>query len=331
MTAPLRTESEIQQWFAGKSVLITGGGGYIASHLISQLSAVECRIVRAMRQERAAPACERAVIEDRICDVREARIWPELLHRIDVVFHLAAQTSTYEANRDPASDLRANVLPMLAMMLACRGLKKAPVVVSASTVTVCGLPTQLPVNEDHPEVPVTMYDLHKQMAENYLKYHSRDGLVQGATLRLANVYGPGPRSSRMDRGILNQMVARGLKGEDITVYGAGEQIRDYVYVEDVARAFLAAAVHVPALNGGHFIISRGEGHSIMNAMQLVADRVLACKARKAKVVSVATPPGLSPIEARNFIGDTRRFREATGWQPRISLAEGIDVIIGSMG
>ena len=330
MTSPLRTDTEIQQWFAGKSVLITGGGGYIASHIISQLSAVECRIVRAMRQERAAPVCERAVIEDRICDVREARVWPELLHRIDIVFHLAAQTSTYEANRDPASDLRANVLPMLAMMLACRGLKVSPVVVSASTVTICGLPATIPVNEDHPELPVTMYDLHKQMAENYLKYHARDGLVQGASLRLANVYGPGPRSSRMDRGILNQMVARGLRGEDITVYGAGEQIRDYVYVEDVARAFIAAARHMPALNGGHFIISRGERHSIMTAMQLVADRVMARTGRMAAVISVAPPEGLSPIESRNFVGDTSRFRAATGWEARVGLAEGIDAIVGSL-
>ena len=125
---------------------------------------------------------------------------------MDVVFHRAAQTSTYAANRVPRADLDNNVLPMLMMLQAGCERELPPAVIYASTVTICGLPDRLPVDEQFPDVPVTVYDLHKQMAENYLKYHVRVGAAAGAALRLANVYGPGPRSSRADRGILNQMV-----------------------------------------------------------------------------------------------------------------------------
>jgi nucleoside-diphosphate-sugar epimerase len=249
---------------------------------------------------------------------------------LDVVFHLAAQTSTYEANRDPRSDLENNVLPMLLMLQTFHERKLFPAIVCASTVTICGLPERLPVNEDHPDAPVTVYDLHKQMAENYLKYHVRARTARGAVLRLANVYGPGPRASRADRGILNQMVGRALRGEALTVYGRGEQIRDYVHVDDVASAFLEASARLDTLRGVHFIIGSGEGYSIAQALQLVAERVAVRTGKIVPVINVDPPAGLSPIEARNFVADSRRFKEITGWRAHYALADGIDTVVESL-
>ena len=326
-----RQDDTTLKWFSGKSVLVTGGGGFIAASLIRLLCGTDCRIVRLLRHPAAAwPDPGLARIEDLVGDVREPALWDSLPDGIDVVFHLAGQTSTYEANRDPRSDLDSNVLPMLLMLQACRERALSPVVVCASTVTICGLPERLPVGENYPDAPITVYDLHKQMAENYLKYHARIGVVRGAALRLANIYGPGPRSSRADRGILNQMVGRALRGEALTVYGRGEQLRDYVHVEDVARAFVAAAAHMDALNGGHYIIGREEGYSIAQALQLVADRAAARTGKFVPVTSVEPPAGLSPIEARNFVADTHRFTEATGWHARFGLVQGIDTLIESL-
>lgn len=326
-----KQESLSLNWFSGKRVLVTGGGGFIAASIIGLLCGVDCQIMRMLRRPAAAwPHSGRARVEDLVGDVRDPSLWRSLPEGIDVVFHLAAQTSTYEANRDPSSDLDSNVRPMLLMLQAFQERGVAPIVICASTVTICGLPQKLPVDEAHPDVPITVYDLHKQMAENYLKYYVRIGAVRGAALRLANVYGPGPRSSRADRGILNQMVGRALRGEALTVYGRGEQLRDYVHVEDVASAFLAAAVHIDALNGGHYIIGRGEGHSIGQALQLVAERVAVRTEALVPVTSVEPPAGLSPIEARNFVADTRRFAEATGWRARYALAPGIDTIVESL-
>jgi len=316
---------------SAKNILVTGASGFIGTSLIQLLCESECRIVRLLRRPiKVWTEPNKARVQDFVCDLLDPVMWHSILDGIDVVLHLAAQTSTYEANRDPRSDLEKNVLPILLMLQACEERKLNPIVIFASTVTICGAPEQLPVNESHPDLPITVYDLHKQMAEQYLKYHTRIGTVRGASLRLANVYGPGPRSSQADRGILNQMVGRALRGEALTVYGSGEQLRDYVYVDDVARAFVAAAVNADAINGGHYIIGRGDGHSIAQALELVAERVAMRTGKRAPIIRVAPPNGLSPIEGRNFISDSTRFSDVTGWRAHHALSQGIDNLIESL-
>ncbi|MBE0691307.1 MAG: NAD-dependent epimerase/dehydratase family protein, partial [Anaerolineae bacterium] len=233
------------------------------------------------------------------------------------------QTSTYAANADPIADQAINVQPMLHLLETCRRHGGCPTVCFASTVTVAGIPEHLPVDENHPDHPLTIYDLHKQMSEQYLRWYAEQDFVRGVTLRLSNVYGPGPRSGSTDRGILNQMVRRALAGESLTVYGAGDQVRDYLYVEDVAWAFIAAALNGESLNGRHFVIGSGEGHTIAEAMEMIAKSAEARTGRKVPVIHVDPPATLSPIEKRNFIADSGRFRRITGWRPQWFLAEGI--------
>ena len=190
--------------------------------------------------------------------------------------------------------------------------------------TEAGIPTRLPVDETHPDTPITIYDLHKLMAESYLKYYSGQGIIQGAILRLANIYGPGPKSSSADRGVLNVMVRKALNGEPLTVYGKGDYLRDYVYVEDVARAFLMAGANIEPVNSQHFVIGSGQGCTLAEAFNLVAERVALKAGQPVPVTHVEPPTPQSPIEARNFVADTTRFWQATGWKARVSLTEGID-------
>jgi len=311
--------------FRGKGVLISGGAGYLASALVSLLKQADCRIVRLDRQDACwVPVTGSGQVSDVYGDVRDPSVWEQVLEGIDFIFHFAAQTSTYVANADPLADQAVNVLPMLHLLEACRRGGARPTVCFASTVTVAGIPERLPVDETHPDHPLTVYDLHKQMAEQYLRWYAEQGFVRGVTLRLANVYGPGPLSSRSDRGILNQMVRRALAGEPLTVYGAGDQLRDYIYVEDVARAFIAAARHSAALNGRYFIVGSGQGHTIAEAMRMVAARCAARSGREVPVRHVEPPGALSPIEQRHFVADCHRFCAATGWHASCTLAEGID-------
>jgi nucleoside-diphosphate-sugar epimerase len=312
-------------FFQGKNILVTGGAGYLGSGIIGLLREVDCRIIRMGRRgEGRADLHGSASVVDVVGDVREPDNWAQYLDGVDVIFHLAAQTSTYVANADPPADQAVNVLPMLRLLETCRRQGLRPTICFASTVTVAGIAERLPVDESHPDHPVTIYDLHKQMAEQYLRWYAEQGLVQGVILRLPNVYGPGPRSGCADRGILNQMISRALAGEPLTVYGAGEQVRDYLYIDDAARAFLAAALHADKLNAHYFVIGSGEGHSIAEALELVAKRVTARTGRPVAVRYVAPPADLSPIEQRHFVADPRRFCAGTGWRPQYSLQEGID-------
>ena len=311
-------------------ILITGGTGYLATSLVARLSNTDCSIVRLARPGSSFPRVPgQARVQDITGDLRNDAIWESALEDVDAVFHFAAQTSVSVAAKNPRTDFQANVMPMLHLLETCRLRQWRPDVLFSGTVTQAGIPGTIPVDETHPDHPVTAYDLHKQMAENYLKYYAGEGVVRGAVLRLANVYGPGPRSSSADRGILNQMIARALRGETLTIFGQGRQLRDYVYVEDVSRAFACAAGAMERLNGRHFVIGSGQGVAIADAVVLVAERVARRTGQKPEVVHVDPPEPPSPIDARNFIADSALFSGMTGWQPRVSLAEGIDRTIDS--
>lgn len=318
----------LNNYFQGKKILITGGAGYLASALVKLLKDVDCHIIRLARHEsQLLPVVGGAHIEDIIADVRERSTWEQVLPGIDYIFHFAAQTSTYVANEDPSTDLNNNVLPMLYLLESCKEHDWRPTILFSSTVTIAGIPTRLPVDEAYQDDPLTIYDLHKLMAEKYLKWYVSQGVVRGSILRLANVYGPGPKSSRPDRGILNLMIRRALAGETLTVYKPGDNLRDYIYIEDVVQAFLDAARNIGTVNGRHFIIGSGEGYTIADAMRLVADRVALKTGKQVAIKRIDPPPNQSPIESRNFVADSRHFSQATGWQAFRQLTEGIDLTV----
>jgi nucleoside-diphosphate-sugar epimerase len=308
-------------------MLVTGGAGYLASTLLPLLE--QENVALRVADLDFPPSPEPPGMVRVRADIRSPRFWEEHLGGVDVVFHLAAQTSAYAANADLAADLAINVMPMVHLIETCRKQQWRPFVLFSATATEFGAPKHLPVTEETPDDPLTIYDLHKLMSERYLKHAVREGILHGAALRLANVYGPGPRSRGVDRGVLNLMVRRALKGEDLVVYGDGEFLRDYVFVEDVARAFLLAAKAAEHVDGRHFVIGTGEGTTLAAAVSLVAERVRVRTGVRARVLHRDPPAGLSPIEFRSFTADSSAFTRATGWRPSCSLQEGIDRTIAA--
>ncbi len=315
---------EIISHYTGKRILLTGASGYLATNLTHTLKNVECTIVRLSRSRELLPVNGVAQILDISGDICEREVWGKALENVDIVYHFAAQTSVYAADENPLADLKINVLPMLNLLETCRNMGRQPVIIFSGTVTEAGIPKSLPVNETHEDCPITIYDLHKLMAENYLKYYSQQGIVKGTILRLPNVYGPGPKSSSADRGIMNMMMRKALANELLTVYGKGDCLRDYIFIEDVISVFLRAIIHIEQLNGKHFVIGSGEGHTIAQAINLVADRAVLKTGRRVAVKHIEPPSVQSPIEQRNFVADTRQFALATGWHAQYSLKDGID-------
>lgn len=321
----------LEKTFTGKKLLITGSSGFLASGLIVRVKEINCQI-RCVTRSPTAPAAMqggRATFEHVTGDIRERSFWRRTLPDVNFVFHFAAQTSVYAADQNPAEDWDANVLPMVRLLEACREQGWRPGIFFAGSVTQCGLPATLPVNETHPDRPVTIYDWHKLLAESYLQHYVRMGWARGATLRLANIYGPGPASGKPDRGILNQMMRRALRGESLTLHGDGSQVRDYLFITDAADAFLAAAVHLAETNGEHFVLGSGQGRTLAEAFRSVAQQAFNLTGRAVAVNSVEPPQGLSPIEGRNFVADTSRFRSVTGWNARVALPAGIDLTLKS--
>ena len=302
--------------YAGKTVLVTGGGGYVGSALIAALSNHAGRILRMSRHQ--LPSL--TGVEDVIADPRRKDAW-ECAAQADVTFHLAAETSVYAAATDPEASLAANVVPVLHALAA---LRPGAALIAAGTVTQFGLTTQLPVTQASPDHPVTVYDLHKLMAEKHIALAVAEGKARGCLLRLANVYGPSPvMAGSADRGILNKVVAAALASKPVSVFGHGNYLRDYIYIDDVVAAFLAAGVSGRAQDGTGWIIASGTGHPFGEAFRLAVRQVALITGTEVPIGSRDWPPGMSPIEFRNFVGDSAAFSEATGWSPTTSLVEGI--------
>lgn len=302
------------------NILITGASGLIGSALIERLRDSDNLIICQSRESHPDQPGLKWLKHDLVNDSWEC-LAP---YEIDVVYHLAGQTSTYSARKNPVADLAANVLSLLNLLEYFRGRGQCPFMVVAGTATELGLTEQLPINENLPEHPVTFYDLSKLTAEMYLKQYVRDGLASGCALRLSNVFGRSRPGQQRDRGILDKIFSRAAAGQGITIYGDGNYLRDYIFIDDVVSAFVAAAEHRQQTNGRGFYIGSGEGIALKDAFLKVA--ALAAKIACTEVVReyVAPPAELSEIEYRNAVIDASAFREATGWVPQYDFDAGIE-------
>lgn len=312
--------------YDGLTVAVTGAFGYLGSALRDHLQRTSARLLLVSRQAR--PPVPGAV--SIVADVRTPEGWREVVPRADVVFHLAGNTSVAFASRDPAASLTSTVLPLVHLAAAARAAQRPLRVVYASTATVYGLTDRLPVDEDADTCPITVYDLHKLFAERELALASRHGILDGVALRLANVYGPSPSASTADdRGVLARIGRGAIEGSDVLVYGGGGYLRDYVYIDDVVRAFLLAGKH-PGISGQVFNVASGTGTPVREAFRFIVDQAAALTGRRNTLIDVPWPAGADPIDARSFTGDVHRIARVCGWTPQVSLADGVDRLMAHL-
>jgi len=260
-----------------------------------------------------------------VADLRDPQNWSRLLPRADAVVHLSWRTDLRAAEADPQEDRQLNVEPVRALIRAARNFDRPVPVIFASTVTVVGHAPPIPSSEQTPDQPCTVYDRHKLECEALLRDATRAGFVCACSLRLANVYGygSGVASTNFNRGILNEIMRRAGRGENLTLYGKGAYVRDFIFIGDVVDAFCRALSSSQILNGGHYVIASGRGHTLAQAFELVAQEAVHCTGRAVEIRHVPEPPDLYPIERRNFVGDSTLFQKLTGWRAEVDLRSGI--------
>jgi nucleoside-diphosphate-sugar epimerase len=321
-------ERKILSFYKSKKILVSGATGYIAWNLINKLLGIDCQITCLTRNPPSELYMENfttcnAEVKTIVGSYDDEALWKKSMDGVDIVFHLAAQTSFYKAEEDPLEDFNSNVYPMQLLLKVVSQNEKKPYIAFAGSATQCGLTKKLPVGESVNDNPSTIYDFHKLLAESYLKFYINKNMVNGACLRLSNVYGPGPKSTNDDRGILNSMVRKALHKETLTIYGAGDFTRDYIFIDDVVNAFLACPCHLKRTNGNYYIVGSGKGYSVKEAINMVARVVERITSLKVNVISVEPPDGLLDIEYRHFFADNSNLKLDTGWFVSTDLEEGI--------
>lgn len=328
MTADLIHNDNTLSCYQGARVLVTGGTGFIGSGLVAKLESLGASLT-ILRRKVDPEQLDETLESYRYIfrDLANRETWLELLSSSDYVFYLGGQTSVQVAAKDPIADLHANIIPLLHALEVAKEIGVDINIIFAGTATEVGLTEAFPVDEMFQDRPATIYDIHKLLAEKYLHFYADCAHIHTLTLRPANVYGPGPSPTQSDRGVLNAMIRRGLKGETLEVHGPGEFVRDFVYVDDVIDAFLHGGSKIRDLRGRYAIIGTGVATRFVDAINLIADRVLAHTGQRPPVLHVPAPTNSIPLDFRSFVAATTFFTTYTTWHPRYSLAEGIDSTI----
>jgi UDP-glucose 4-epimerase len=309
--------------FAGQNVLITGGLGFIGSNLARTLVELgaDVLLVDSLIPEYGGNLFNIDGLENRlrvnVADVRQPSTMNYLVRDREVIFNLAGQVSHIDSMRDPETDLEINCRAQLTLLEACRRHNPDAKVIFAGTRQVYGRPASLPVDESHLVRPTDINGINKAAGEYYhLVYNNVFG-VRACSLRLTNVYGPRQLVRHNRQGFIGWFIRLAVEGGEIQVYGDGSQLRDFVYVDDVVDAFLAAGSS-DAVNGDVFNVGGSEPISHRDLVHRLIET-----AGSGSVRFVDWPSEKKAIDIGSFYSDSTKFMTATGWKPRIDLGEGL--------
>ncbi|ATB39061.1 UDP-glucose 4-epimerase [Cystobacter fuscus] len=292
-------------------VLVTGGAGFIGSHVCDVFVRAGHEVIAldnlsSGKKENLDP---RVRLE--VADIRSPEA-AQLVRseRPQILCHLAAQMDVRRSVEDPRFDADANILGFLNLLEAARVSGVQKVVFSSTGGAIYGEQDVFPAPESHATRPISPYGVSKAAGELYLNYYKAQYGLKYVALRYANVYGP-RQNPHGEAGVVSIFSTRLLAGQDCTIYGEGKQTRDFVYVEDVARANLLAAEKDYS---GPINIGTGMETDINRLFGLLAQAAGSPKA-------AGHAPGRPGEQMRSCV-DNRLAREVLGWQPTVDLAEG---------
>ncbi|MBI2866825.1 MAG: NAD-dependent epimerase/dehydratase family protein [Chloroflexi bacterium] len=294
------------------TILVTGGGGFIGSHIAKAFIATGHRVVivddlSSGRRELVPP--QAAFYQMDIRDPAIEKVFQE--HRPDVVDHHAAQISVSRSMREPRFDAEVNVVGSVNLLdIAARhGVKRF--IFASTGGALYGEPERLPCGESHPIAPLSPYGTAKYAVEQYVRYFKRAGGLPFVILRYGNVYGP-DQDPHGEAGVVAIFALKMLRGQEVTVFGDGTQQRDFIYVGDVAQANVSA---LERGEGGAYNIGTGRGDSVNEVYRVLA-----------AATGYTKPPVYLPARP----GDVYRIwlncslaKRELGWQAATPLEEGL--------
>ena len=291
--------------------LVIGGNGFIGSSLVGRLRAqgVAVRVLDIGRPRTDVTWESVEFVQGSLAD---GSLLPHALADVDVVFHLASTTVPGTSNLDPAADVQGNLVATLGLLQAMRAAGVRRIVYFSSGGAVYGNTSVDTVSESQPLHPVSSYGVVKAAIENYLHMYRELGDLEPVVLRPSNPYGP-RQSTAGVQGAVATFLALALRGEPIRIWGDGEVVRDYLFIDDLVEMAVRAGL---APDTGTFNVGSGTGHSL-NQLCAVVSQVTGRK------LDIQYLPG-RPFDVKRIVLDNGAARAAFGWSPRVPLAEGVE-------
>jgi UDP-glucose 4-epimerase len=294
-------------------ILVTGGAGFIGSHVVDACLAAGHEVAVVDNLSTGKPENVNPGAQLLIDDIRDPDAMRKLVgrQRPEVICHLAAKVNVRESQSQPLLYAEVNVLGSLALLEAACAAGVRKVIYASTGGAVYGEPRYLPVDEDHPIQPLDPYGASKHHVEHYLPIYRALHSIDYTVLRFPNVYGP-RQDPYGEAGVVAIWTAALLEGRRVTINGSGAQERDFVYVGDIARAMVLALT----AGGGQIMnLASGVGTSINTLYELL---------RQATGRDDAPQYGPAKAgEVQRIVLTAERARRVLGWQPKVSLPEGL--------
>lgn len=310
--------------FSGRRTLITGGLGFIGSNLARRLVELgaEVLLVDSLIPDYGGNLFNIAGIESRvrvnIADVRDEHGMDYLVRSQDVIFNLAGQVSHLDSMHDPYTDLEINCRSQLSILEACRKHNPGVKIVYAGTRQIYGRPQYLPVDEKHPLEPTDINGVNKLAGEWYHIVYYRVYGLRTVSLRMTNIYGPRMRVKDARQTFIGWWLRQIVEGQELQIFGDGQQVRDFNYVDDVVEALLLAAADSTA-DGQIYNLGGDEPINLLDLAELLIELNGGGSYR-----IVPFPADRKRIDIGDFYGDYTKIRTQLGWRPAVPLREGLE-------
>lgn len=308
--------------YAGRSVLITGGAGFIGSSLALELVRLGAKVtvLDAMlplyggNMFNLEPA--QGEVEFVQGDIRDEATVNRLVAGKDFIFDLAAQVSYIDSRDLPILDEDINARGHLVVLEAMRHHAPDATLVFASSRLVYGQILTNPVAEDHPTEPLSLYGIHKLTGEKYCRYYSRTFGLKASVVRIPNPYGPRQQMKHAKYSIVGWFMRQAMEGKPIRVFGDGSQLRDYIYIDDITSALLGVGLR--GKPGEVYNIGTSEKTRFIDMI----DAIISAVGSGSREL-VPWPKNYEKNETGDYFADTSRISADVGWAATVPLAEGI--------
>ena len=236
----------------------------------------------------------------------------------DVILNLAGQIAHNDSIINPLYDAKLNYLYQLNVMECIKQVNPNAKVIFSGSRLQFGKIENIPVDENHLSFPETPYALHKQTTENMYQFYNRQYDIDTVVFRIANPYGPRGQIKHSKYTIVNFFIRQALEGKTISIFGEGSQLRDYIFVEDLANAFIAASLSTKS-KGQIFNIGSGKGITFINMVKTIIQSV-----GKGSFQNIPWPKDYINVETGDYITNITKAKNILNWKPEIDFEEGIE-------
>jgi len=308
--------------YSGKKVLVTGGLGMIGSFAATEAvkyGAVVTILDNSLPEHGAnifnidSVISKIKLIEG---DIRDYDTVVEAVKGQDVIFHCAAHVSYTDSMKNPYLDLEINARGHLNVLEACRHFNTDAKLVFTSSRMRYGNVQSIPVKETQPTAPLMIYGAHKLLGEKYNEIYFRNYRIKYVNLVVPNPYGPRQQMMHHKYGLVNWFIRVAMEGGEISIFGDGEQVRDYIFVEDISNAILLAGIKDEA-EATTMNLGNGAGTSLKTMVDTVVNTV-----GSGTVKHVEWPDNYFNIETGDYVADISKA-SLLGYAPNVSFAEGV--------